>query len=288
MLVKKAIEDFLEHLDEQEYSQGTIEGYGSALSCFNSYLEDRFNIQVYTDDLSREIIKDFLRHKRDSGCAPKTRNRFLFVLRSYYNYLTREEIVEESPVDDLKPVKTRKKERLYLTRNEVEKLANETDHEIIEVAILVAYYTGLRPSELLDLKLGDVDLERGIINVRAGKGNKDRSVPISGQLEEIIEGYLDDVRPDVKTDNFIATARSGGLSHQFFNRKIKQAARSAGWDFAEKVTAHVLRHSCASRLVKKNISLEKIRKLLGHSSIDVTSVYCHTRTEDLSEAVNEL
>lgn len=288
MLMRKAIEEFLTHLAEHEYSGKTVDCYRSALFNFNSYLEKRFNIKIYVEDISSEVFKDFLRQKREDGCAPTSRNHYLFTFRSFCDYLSDEKLLEENPVKNLKPVKTRKKEREYLTREQVETLVQETDHDIISTAVLVAYYTGLRPSELLGLKLEDVDLERGVIRVRGGKGNKNRKVPISGKLKEIIGNYLENVRPEVKTDNFIATAQSGGMSHHYFNQKLKQAARSAGWDFAEKVTPHVLRHSCASRLVKKNISLEKIRKLLGHSSIDVTSVYCHTRTEELSEAVDEL
>ena len=288
MLMREAIERFMKDLDEHEYSQKTIDGYRSSLVHFNDYLEEKFNIMVYVEDMSAEVIRDFLREKREEGCTPNTRNRYLFIFRSFCGYLTDEEVIEENPVEDLKPAKTRKKERVYLTREQVLELAEEIDHGIISRAVLVAYHTGLRPSELLGLKLDDVDLERGLIYVRAGKGNKDRRVPISEKLEGIIRDYLDEVRPDVETDNFFATESSGGLSLQYFNRRIKKVARSLGWENADEVSAHVLRHSCASRLVSKDVNVEKIRRLLGHSSIDVTSVYCHSRTEDLSKAVNSL
>lgn len=286
MLVNQAIINFQADLEDQNYSGQTIKGYRSSLNIFLDFVESKYNTQLYIDDISREDIKEFLSHKSEEGCSPSTRNRYLFIFKSFYNYLVRENIVEINLADDLIPVKTRKKERSYLTKSEVKQLAEAVDHPIIKTAIYFAFYTGLRGGELLNLKIGDVDLNERLVYVNQGKGNKDRKVPINSELKDIINNYLNNIRPDVNNDNFFATKISGSLSHQYFNKKLKQAASDLGWN--KRTSVHEFRRAFASRLVKQGVNIYKIKELLGHSSIKVTEIYTHVDTNDLEEAVGKL
>lgn len=286
MLYKESILKFIEHLKSKEYAEHTITGYESTLQVFNRYLESLFNGPVYTDDVTKETILGYFKEKKSKGCVAATRNRILFVLRSHFSFLTGEKLLDYNPAEEIKPVRARRKERTFLTKEEVEDLVEAVDHPVIRCLVWTAYYTGLRPSELLNLTFQDVDLEAAIVHVRQGKGNKDRDIPISTDLKDILVDYLEKYRPDVQSEKIFATAQSGGLSLQYLNRKIDEAVSSLGWK--KEVSAHILRHSFASRLVAKDVNLYKIQRLMGHSNINTTAVYTHSNMEELSDAVKKL
>lgn len=286
MMFKDSIHKFLGYLEDNDYSDQTICGYKKELSYLNHCLEDKYNGPIYLDEITKEDIKEYLSSMKARGCVAVTRNRAIFVFRSYYNYLTREGLVDVNPALNVKPTRTRLKERVYLTKSEVETLTGAIRHPVIRAAVWTAYYTGLRPSELLALLLKDIDLVNGIVHVRQGKGNKDRDIPISSELNEILYNYLNGDRPQVASAKVFATAQSGSLTLQYFNRRIEEAAASLGWQ--KEVSAHILRHSFASRLVSMDVNIAKIQRLLGHSSINVTAIYAHSNMDDLVDAVKKL
>lgn len=158
------------------------------------------------------------------------------------------------------------------------------DHDLIQLVVLVLYLTGLRISECLSLTTDTVDLDQKVIHVVAGKGNKDRLIPISDKLLPLLQHYLEHERPDTDSNLFFCTKKTGKLSDVYVNRVLADAVKKLGWK--KKVTAHILRHSFASQLVKKDVNLVQIQKLLGHSSLKVTSIYTHSNLEQLSVAVN--
>jgi len=148
------------------------------------------------------------------------------------------------------------------------------------------YYGGLRITECLELGLKDVDLKKDILTVRKGKGNKIRQVPINKTLHNILIDYISNVRPDVISDRLFSSKKTGKLSDSYFRSLFNIALNKLNWDI--KVTPHTLRHSFASGLVKKDVNLVKIQRLLGHSNINTTSIYAHTRIDDLIDAVTAL
>lgn len=148
------------------------------------------------------------------------------------------------------------------------------------------YYSGLRVSECTNLTFEDLDLKNQVLHVRQEKGNRDRDIPICDELLEIPTNYLKNIRPNITSDYIFATKRSGELSGAYINRKLKEAVEALGW--SKKVTSHIFRHSFASNLVKHDVNIYKIQKLLGHSNISVTGIYAHSNLDDLSKAVNVL
>ncbi len=106
------------------------------------------------------------------------------------------------------------------------------------------------------------------------------------KLIPILQEYLDKYRPDVQTDYFFATQKTGRVSSQYVNVKLKEASGKLGWN--KPVSAHVLRHSFASNLIKKNNNLAYVQKLLGHADLRTTSVYTHAKMDELSDSVNSL
>jgi integrase/recombinase XerD len=177
-------------------------------------------------------------------------------------------------------------ERTYLTEEEVVILTEELDHPLIQLVVKTLYYTGLRISECIHLTLDDVNFERNWIRVIEGKGGKDRTIPMNLKLKELLADYKENWRAEVETPYFFCTFKSGKLHRNYVNLVIRQALKRLDWN--RKITAHTLRHSFASNLVKKEVNIVKIQKLLGHSSLTTTSVYTHTNLVELEDAVNHL
>lgn len=286
MLFKDSIDAFLVYLEENEYAKQTYSSYRKNLYSMSQWLEKEFNGPVYVDEIVLEDLTAYLAHMKDRGCVASTRNRMLFILRSFFNYATEKGLVESNFANKIRPVKARTKERIFLTRDEVEDLCNAIHHPVIRAVVWAAYFSGLRPSELINLTLQDLDMDSNIIHVRQGKGNKDRDVPLCDELKDILLEFFEGYRKDINSERVFATKQSGSLSIQFLNRMIGNAVKVLGWK--KDVTAHILRHSFASRLVAKDVNLVKIQRLLGHKNIKTTALYSHTNMEELSDALKKL
>jgi len=287
MLVKHVITGFLHYLTAVGRSEETLDGYRKDLSYFSAFLENKYNCESYIDELTSTDIEEYLFYLKEvRGYAPASRARNLHTLRSFFAYAYKKELIARNIALSVEKISVQQKERTYLTEEEVEKLVDKISHDLIRLVVMVLYLTGLRISECLSLRLDDVDLERKVIHVVAGKGNKDRLVPISNKLVPYLTDYLQYHRPQTDSNLFFCTKKTGKLSPVYVNREIALAVNKLGWK--KKVTAHILRHSFASQLVKKDVNLVQIQKLLGHSSLKVTSVYTHTDMGQLTDAVNHL
>lgn len=278
---------FFEHLDFLNRSSETIDGYGKDIKSFKRFETSKYNTAVYVEDITREDIESFLYYlKQERKLQPTSISRAQYTLRSFFKYLHGSNYIQSNPTAMLEAITIPKKEREYLSLSEVLKLADTISNQIIKTAILFLFYTGLRISECCNLEMGDVALNENIVKVRAGKGNKDRIVPINTTLHEILESYVKNIRPITDSKRLFATHKTGKLSPQYVNREIKIAAKILNWD--KKISAHSLRHSYASALIGKNVNIVHVSKLLGHSSVKVTSIYAHSNIDQLREAVESL
>lgn len=285
MLLKEGRKRFLEYLKSIDRSSETIRGYEMDLEFFDRYLAQKYNCFIYLEDVTSTDIEDYLLWlKEKKNYAPASRSRHLNTLRSFFSWASRKELVERNITLNVEAIKLRKKERTYLSEEEVEELVEVIAHPMISIVVRTLYFTGLRISECLNLTLDTVDLEKRIIRVIAGKGNKDRNIPIAGRLLPILKDYLKTIRPETSSPLFFATGKTGKLSAVYVNAELAAAVERLGW--SKKVTAHILRHSFASQLVQKDVNLVQIQKLLGHSSLAVTSIYTHANMGQLQDAVN--
>lgn len=286
MLIQNCIESFLKYLNMTEKSEETVKGYRKELVKAVFFLKEYMRTDPHIENIGLSDLETYLEHQFKQGLSQATRSRSSYILRSFYAYCYKKEYVSRNIALNLDPVKVKRKERVYLKQKEVKLLLNEIDKELIRIAVQTIFYTGLRVSECTALKLKDIDMEKRIVHVVAGKGNKDRDIPISDKLYLILEQYLVKVRPVVESEYFFATRKTGRLSPDYINRVLKEASARLGWD--NRITAHILRHSFASRLVKKEVNLVNIQKLLGHSDLRVTSIYTHTSHHALRKAVNRV
>lgn len=248
------------------------------------FLEQKYNCQPYLEDITVQDLEEYLYTLTAKGKTIASRSRVVYILRSFYNFAVRQGLAVRNVAEKLEPIKTQQKERTYLSNTEFKELVKSINHSVVRVLASTLFMTGLRINEALSLTLDDVDMERKLIHIRHGKGNKSRVVPICDKLYVILAKYLEKIRLSIDSTRFFATKKTGKISRQFVNLELQIATEKLGWK--KHVTCHVLRHSFASYLVRKNVNIVKVQRLLGHSSLSTTSIYTHASMEELSEAVN--
>lgn len=284
MLFREGIALFKKHLIINERSPETLRAYMIELENFAAFTEKEYNGPLYLDEITVRDIEEYLHELKLRGSHVSRRSRMVYILRSFYNYATRQELVTNNIAARVDSIKVQQMERTFLSDEEFERLASVISNEVVKVLIYTLFMTGLRIKEALDLTLQDVDFQANIIRVKHGKGNKSRAIPISDRLLPILHHYVTKIRPKCDSDNFFATKVSGQLSASMANKTLKQAVTQLGWN--KKVTCHVLRHSFASHLVRNNVNIVRVQKLLGHASLKTTSIYTHATMDELAEAVN--
>jgi len=285
MLLSQAIEKFLNDLKRKNYADNTIKDYSKRLRIFRSWLEDKYNCQVYLSDITFNDVDDFLNWQQEKGNSGSSRNRDGYIISSFYKYLFKRDICD-NVAKKVEPVKTRKKERVYLTEKEMEELIEAIDKPLIKIVTIFLYQTGCRINEALTLKLDDIDFINNVINIRQAKGNKDRNIALNQKLGEELKYYLEEERPNTDSDFVFATKRSGSLSRGYYTTRLKRSVKKT--NINKNISAHSIRHSTAVALVKRGVDLPTIQKILGHENLQTTSIYVHsdmTRIRDALEAI---
>ena len=286
MLFMDAANDYIRYLQITEYSKQTSSGYYKQIKYFYRYLSSKYNCPLYIEDITISDIEDYLDFLKNKGDAACSRARFIYILRAFYNYMNKKKMISKNIPAEINTIKYTQKERVYLTEEELVELIETITHPIVRVSVQTIYYTGLRISECINLKTDDIDFYNNVIYVREGKGRKNRNIPMSNKLRQLLQEYSKTYRNCVESTYFFATKKTGSISACYINRIIGDAALKLGW--TKKVSAHTLRHSFASNLVKHNVNIVSVQKLLGHSSLKSTSIYTHCSMEELYETVNLL
>lgn len=284
MLLDTAINLYIQHLELKESAKETIRGYRILLCEFMRYTESNHNGAVLITDITCADVERFLAFRKSVGDMPSTRNRHFYILNTFFKFLVVREVIEKNIMSVLVPIKINHKERQYLELEQVHALIDAIEPPILKIAVTTLAYTGLRVSELCNLKDTDVDLEKRVIKVISGKGNKDRIVPISERLYKVLLDYTNNLKPAKLTNYFFATHKNPKITDDYINRVIKIAALKVGLDF--KPTAHTLRHSFASALVQNDAPLPSIQRILGHADLRITSRYIHQSFSQIKDAVD--
>lgn len=228
-------------------------------------------IEVEEDD-----VKNFIAQKISEGVNPKTVVLIQSALRFFYDEILKKGIV------NLKSPKISKSLPIVLTREEVRTLIDSTKNKKHRLIIKLLYSSGLRLSELINLKVCDLELEERIGWVRKGKGAKDRMFIISSKLIDELKEYL----KNKKDFDYVFSGRNGKMSERNVQKIIKVAAKKAGIE--KKISTHTLRHSFATHLLEAGENIRKIQELLGHSNLSTTQIYTHVSTEELKKIKSPL
>lgn len=286
MLLSEVVKEFLYYLTITNKSEETIKAYNFDLTYFSRFLEEKYNCPLYINEIKSVDIEDYLFYLKKRKLATSSRSRNLYTLRSFWNYAYKNKLCEWNIAMAVEPIKVQSKERTFLSTEEVHTLIDAIHHPLLKTVVQTLFYTGMRISECLNLEIKDVDLENKVIHIINGKGAKDRNIPINKNLVCILKHYLKTYRSSINGEYFFATEKSGHLSAPYVNRVLNDTVKELGWK--KHVSAHILRHSFASNLIKNGVNLVYVQKLLGHSNLKVTSIYTHASIEDLDNSVNLL
>jgi len=301
----QTIAAYLEHLQAQRYSLRTIGDRRSNLGLFLRFLSE-----LSLDDL-RQLRPEHLaqlpgwlyrlpttRGGHARGAA--NQNRILSAVRALLDYLCREGQLPSNPSAALRDAREpRTLPRNVLTPKEAKRILDKIDTSTApgyrdRVIFEVFYATGLRMSELIGLRLADLNLEEGLLRIEHGKGGHSRMVPLSAIACQLLETYLHAARPQLlhgrknkhsvprATDRLFVSIRGGALDRANLARLARQHGRAAG--IKKRVTCHLWRHSCATHLLKNRANLRHVQEILGHRSLATTQRYLHLTITDLKEA----
>jgi integrase/recombinase XerC len=285
--------NFLKYLQlEKNYSVQTIRSYGDDLRQFFSYC----GIDPETKDFSainHRIIRAWLSHLLSQKTSPRSVNRKLSSIRSYYKYLLKKGFVLSTPLSKVVAPKTSKKLPVFISENEANNLLDRIQFSddfvgLRDLLVLeLFYFTGVRVSELTNLKTNNVDLNGSTIKV-LGKGNKERIIPIHSELLILLIKYLNNKEilfPSNLDPHLIVTSNGERAYPQLIYRLVKKYLSMV--TSLDKKSPHVLRHTFATHLLNKGADINAIKELLGHSNLSATQVYTHTSIDKLKSAYNQ-
>lgn len=280
------IDRFLDSLwMERGLSNNTLMAYRRDLSGFSVWLKKRTAGDLL--DAQREDLLDYLAERVSAALKPRTTARLLSSLRSFYQHAVREGLLKLDPSDRIDAPKLGRSLPKSLTEEEVESLIEAPDTETAlglrdRTMLELLYATGLRVSELVELRLPQVNLRQGVVRT-LGKGSKERLVPMGETAMEWIEEYLQKARPDLlkgkHCEHLFPSNRGSAMTRQAFWYLVKRHAQQAG--IGKPISPHVLRHCFATHLLNHGADLRVVQMLLGHSDLSTTQIYTHVAQERL-------
>jgi len=284
--MKELIDSFLDYLSvERALAKNTILAYRADLNLYLDFVEQR-GITVLSKTTKNDIV-EFMLFQKAQGIQPVSISRRLAAIRMFHRFLARERVLKSDPTILIDSPKLWKKIPDALTLNEVEALINQPNWRNFQGArdkaiLETLYATGMRVSELSNLKTNNVNLDIGFLRC-IGKGNKERIIPLGKKAIQGIKRYLEFSREHFlkkKTSEFIFISRSGSkLSRQSVWKLVKQYALKA--KIKKSIKAHTLRHSFATHLLERGADLRSVQEMLGHANIATTQIYTHIDKERL-------
>lgn len=288
----KVFENWLKF--EKRYSQHTCKSYLNDLNQFQLYVEETFG-ELALVHVKANMVKSWIVNLMDNNFSPTTINRKLVSLNSFYNFLIKEDKINSNPVNNIRGLKTAKRITKYLEEEEILKLLNDYKFEDSFIGIRdnlileMLYGTGIRLSELINLKTETIDLDPLLLKV-LGKRNKERLIPINISLKNQILKYLE-IRKETfglnVNDNKLLylTEKGNQIYPMLVYRVVKKYIDHC--TSKTKVSPHVLRHSFATHLINRGADINAIKELLGHSNLAATQIYTHNSIERLKKVFKQ-
>ena len=282
---ERVVESFIDTIwMERGLAENTLAAYRADLRRFSSWLGQRDRELVTA---TRADVLEYLAGL--SASPPRSIARRLSSLRRFYQYLMRQARIDADPCARVETPRIGRSLPNALSESEVDALLQAPDPAAREglrdrTMLELLYATGLRVSELVNLKLGQINHEQGVVRV-VGKGGKERLVPLGEAALEWLERYLREARPRLRVagsgDALFPSPRGGAISRQAFWYAIKRYAIIAG--ISKPISPHSLRHAFATHLLNHGADLRVVQLLLGHSDISTTQIYTHVARERLKQ-----
>jgi len=285
------IEKYRQSLTILNYSQKTIKTYLFHLGEFAAWLPADIS------SVSKETIRDYQTHlfegitQKGQPHSVGYQNNGLKAVKSFFRFLAENDYLAADPARSVAYARMpRRLPRSILSPTEIRKLIHAPDTSTVlgyrdRTILEVLYSSGIRREELLNLLLSDVDYTQGFLRINAGKGNKDRVVPIGRIACRYLENYIKSVRPalirDPYNNHLFLSMRGTGASAAMVDVLIKHYVRKAR--IKKNVSPHTFRHTCATLMLRNKANVRHIQELLGHASLNSTQIYTHVSITDLKE-----
>lgn len=292
------VDAFLDHLRvERALAANTLEAYANDLRKFAEFSEAALAKRGGTlADLDAGDLASFVVKLSKSGLGARSSARHLSAVRGFLRFLVRERVLEKDPSALVDAPKLSRKLPVYLTVAEIDTLLTAPDlgtaRGLRDAAmIMLMYAAGLRVSELVGLRIGDVDLSRGTVTP-LGKGSKRRIIPVADVAAALLRRYVEEVRPatlaaldergKAATDVVFVSPRGGALTRMAFFKNLRGYLLKAG--ISKPISPHKLRHSFATHLVARGADLRAVQTMLGHANITTTEIYTHVAHDHVRRA----
>lgn len=286
-----SIQDLSEYLDfldvERGLSQNTIDAYRRDLEAFIEFCFAKFSMDE--KNITRLMVNTYLRDLHENHYNPTSISRKIASLRGYYKWLSANEKITSNPIDTIEMPKLPQRLPKILSVEEIKKMLAEDLNPLERVELELLYGSGLRVSELVDLKTNSFDLSQKYLVAR-GKGSKERIVPFNNVSASAIEDYLkirDFILKKFRLDtkNFLVNNEGRFVTRQ----DIYNFIHKLGEKFHKNISPHTMRHSFATHLLENGADLRVVQELLGHSDVSTTQLYTHIskkRLKDVYFAIN--
>ena len=284
-----SIPKYIEYITyERKYSLHTQTAYSNDLLSFEQFCKDNFDVSDI-DKAPYSYIRSWVVALVEKGKSNRTVNRKISVLRSYYNFLLRLEVIKTSPLRKHIPLKQSKKVQIPFSEKEMKELF-EGDHFedsykgwLQRSVIELLYGTGMRRAELISLKQSDVSFDSKTIRV-LGKRNKERIIPMLDSLHNSMKNFFSLAEQNsnyVLKGNFLQSEKGKNISENFVYKTVNDYIGIVSTKV--KRSPHMLRHSFATHLLNKGANLNAVKELLGHASLAATQVYTHTSIDKMKQ-----
>ena len=281
------LRSFLDHLYiEKGLSQNTVKAYEADISAFINWIKE--NTTVKLKDMKEENINKYISYLFELNLKSSSVNRKISSIKSLYMFLVKKNILKNSPVNEIISPKQEKYLPFSMSEDEVDKLLNspkpsnkieKRDKAMIEML----YATGMRISELVNLKITDIDTQRCVVKV-LGKGSKERLIPFGEAALESLNAYLSDREESTSKEIFLSNRRTKISRIAFWHRIKLYLSRE---NLKNSISPHTLRHAFATHLLNRGADLRSVQLLLGHSDLSTTQIYTHIAKQRLSDVLKK-
>jgi integrase/recombinase XerC len=282
------IQSFIDYLKfEKRYSVHTIRSYHDDLVQFFDFLDKQFDA-LTLKEISTTFIRSWLASLKDDDITARTINRKISTLKSFFKFQLKQGKVENTPMWNIISPKISKRLPVFIKEKDLADLTkslntNTEDWDSLNTKMLITvfYSTGMRLSELINLKEKQVDFSRKQLKI-LGKGNKERIIPAGAELLEVIKEYINEKRREFeKTDDVLLVSPKGKKLYPKYAYNLVRNILTDEIKTLDKKSPHVLRHTFATHLMDNGANLDAVKELLGHASLASTQVYTHNTIEKL-------
>ncbi len=283
------LQNFLDYLKlERNYSGHTITAYQNDLSAFQNFCETEFEV-TSLNEVGYPMIRSWILSLTKKGMSNLSINRKVSSLKSYYKFLQKIGEIETNPLVGHKALKVQKKIQVPFSKKEILEVMDSIqgdDFESVRNRLLIEmlYATGIRRTELINIKVSDIDFSENVIRI-LGKRNKERFVPILSTMLTSIHNYLL-MRNELSENDYLFVTSKGNKIYETLVYRIINSYFSLA-STKLKRSPHILRHSFATHLLNEGANLNSVKELLGHSSLASTQVYTKNSLESLKQMYNQ-